>query len=63
MEHSRSLGQQGTHIIFSPRASGPGSLAKWTAGGMLNTVFSSCTGFDLANFVDRPISSRNFGLF
>ncbi len=33
MEHGRTSGQQGAHIIFSPRATGPKSLAKWTAGG------------------------------
>jgi N-carbamoylputrescine amidase len=38
MEHGRSSGQQGAHIILSPRASGPNSLPKWTAGGLYKII-------------------------
>lgn len=40
MANARGFGRKGAHVIFSPRATGRGSLAKWLAGGTVAAVVS-----------------------
>jgi predicted amidohydrolase len=50
MQHARAYGQQGVHLLVSPRATGKATVDKWLAGGRAAAVISGAFSLSSNHF-------------